>query len=33
MWEFFKKLEVINENGRPTEHFGDPAWVYYKFRK
>lgn len=33
MWEFFKSLEVIDEEGRATEHFGDPIWVYYKFRK
>jgi ethanolamine ammonia-lyase large subunit len=31
MWDFFKKLEVIDKNGRPTEHFGDPVWVYYKY--
>jgi len=33
MWDFFKKLEVIDEQGKPTEHFGDPVWVYYQFRK
>lgn len=33
MWDFFKKLEVIDHQGRPTEHFGDPIWVYYKFRQ
>lgn len=33
MWDFFKTLEVIDTNGQPTEHFGDPIWVYYKFRK
>ncbi|WP_209403990.1 ethanolamine ammonia-lyase subunit EutB [Pseudozobellia sp. WGM2] len=33
MWNFFKKLEVIDPNGRPTEHFGDPLWVYYKYRQ
>ncbi|MDP3461935.1 MAG: ethanolamine ammonia-lyase subunit EutB [Bacteroidales bacterium] len=33
MWNFFKKLEVIDDQGRPTEHFGDPIWVYYQFRK
>ena len=33
MWNFFKKLEVIDSNGRPTEHFGDPLWVYYKYRQ
>jgi ethanolamine ammonia-lyase large subunit len=33
MWDFFKKLEVIDEQGKPTKHFGDPTWVYYKFRQ
>jgi ethanolamine ammonia-lyase large subunit len=33
MWEFFKELEVIDQNGKPTSHFGDPVWVYYKFLK
>ncbi|TRZ46488.1 ethanolamine ammonia-lyase subunit EutB [Robertkochia solimangrovi] len=32
MWEFFKKLEVIDAQGNPTAHFGDPIWVYYKYR-
>ncbi len=31
MWQFFQKLGVINENGQPTEHFGDPAWVYLQY--
>ena len=32
MWDFFKKIEIIDSNGNPTQHFGDPIWVYYKFR-
>ena len=32
MWEFFKKLEIIDKDGKNTEHFGDPVWVYYKYR-
>lgn len=32
MWEFFKKINVIDKNGKPTEHFGDPLWVYYQYR-
>ncbi len=32
MWDFFKKLEVIDHTGNPTEHFGDPLWVYYQYR-
>lgn len=33
MWDFFKELEIIDEKGKPTEHFGDPIWVYSKFLK
>lgn len=32
MWDFFKTLKVIDANGKPTEHFGDPVWVYYQYR-
>jgi ethanolamine ammonia-lyase large subunit len=32
MWDFFKKIKVIDANGKPTEHFGDPLWVYYQYR-
>ncbi|MFM1878956.1 MAG: hypothetical protein RLZZ241_1822 [Bacteroidota bacterium] len=31
MWEFFKKIQVIDADGKPTEHFGDPQWVYYQY--
>jgi len=33
MWDFFKKMEILDENGNPTAHFGDPIWVYYQFKK
>jgi len=33
MWDFFKKIEVIDAEGKPTVHFGDPIWVYYQYRK
>jgi ethanolamine ammonia-lyase large subunit len=33
MWDFFKRLGVIDEAGNPTEHFGDPLWVYLKYRR
>lgn len=33
MWQFFKTLGVIDEQGQPTEHFGDPLWVYLKYRQ
>lgn len=32
MWEFFKRIEIIGPDGNITGHFGDPVWVYYKYR-
>ncbi|MBW1646029.1 MAG: ethanolamine ammonia-lyase subunit EutB [Deltaproteobacteria bacterium] len=31
MWEFFKKIKIIDQNGKFTEHAGDPIWVYYQY--
>ncbi len=33
MWDFFKRIQVIDKNGKPTKHFGDPVWVYYQYCK
>lgn len=33
MWAFFQRLGVIGADGRPTEHFGDPLWVYLQYRR
>ena len=33
MWDFFKKIEIIHPDGTPTQHFGDPVWVYYQHQK
>lgn len=33
MWQFFQQLGVINESGRPTDHFGDPSWVFLQYRR
>jgi len=33
MWEFFKRIHIIDADGNPTSHFGDPLWVYYKYRQ
>lgn len=33
MWAFFQDLGVIDHRGRPTGHFGDPLWVYLKYRR
>ncbi len=32
MWAFFQKIGVIDSNGKATEHFGDPTWVYYQYK-
>jgi ethanolamine ammonia-lyase large subunit len=31
MWQFFQELQIIDAAGRPTDHFGDPLWVYLKY--
>ncbi len=28
MQAFFQSLHVIDRDGKPTHHFGDPAWIY-----
>ena len=33
MWDFFRTIKVIDEQGKPTLHFGDPAWVYYQYQQ
>lgn len=33
MWAFFQKLGVIDADGKPTEHFGDPSWIYLQYRR
>ncbi|MBX3437856.1 MAG: ethanolamine ammonia-lyase subunit EutB [Planctomycetaceae bacterium] len=33
MWTFFQELGVMDENGRPTEHFGRPDWVYLQYQR
>jgi ethanolamine ammonia-lyase large subunit len=31
MWEFFQSLGVIDSDGKPTSHFGDPTWIYLQY--
>jgi len=31
MWDFFKKIKIVDGNDKYTEHFGDPIWVYYQY--
>ncbi|OEU76223.1 MAG: ethanolamine ammonia-lyase [Desulfuromonadales bacterium C00003068] len=32
IWDFFKKIQVIDADGKPTKYFGDIKWVYYQFQ-
>jgi ethanolamine ammonia-lyase large subunit len=32
MWNFYKKLGIVDKNNKYTKHFGDPLWVYYQYR-
>ena len=31
MWNFFRQLGVIDAQGQPTQHFGNPSWVYLQY--
>ena len=33
MWRFFQELGVIDTEGRPGKHFGQPAQVYLNYRR
>jgi len=33
LWRFFQELGVLDAAGRPTEHFGQPTWVYLQYRR
>ena len=33
MWDFFETIGVIDQQGKPTSHFGDPAWVYLQYQR
>lgn len=33
MARFFQELGVLDAAGAPTEHFGDPLWVYLQYRR
>lgn len=32
MWDFFKRIRIVDQHDKYTEHFGDPVWVYYQYR-
>lgn len=31
MWDFYKKIGVVDANNKYTEHYGDLLWVYYQY--
>ena len=31
MWQFYQSLGVVNADGTPGPHFGDPKWVYLQY--
>lgn len=31
MWAFYQQIGVLDEQGKPTDHFGDPNWVYLQY--
>jgi ethanolamine ammonia-lyase large subunit len=31
MWDFYKRIGIVDENNKYTDHFGDPLWVYYQY--
>ncbi len=33
MWSFYRKLGVVNADGTPGPHFGDPKWVFLQYRR
>ena len=32
MWNFYKKIGIVDGNNKYTKHYGDPIWVYYQYR-
>lgn len=33
MAAFFQRLGILDATGKPTEHFGNPHWVYLQYRR
>ncbi|HWK63385.1 MAG TPA: ethanolamine ammonia-lyase subunit EutB [Rhizobiaceae bacterium] len=32
MWDFYKRIGIVDANNNYTKNFGDPLWVYYQYR-
>jgi ethanolamine ammonia-lyase large subunit len=33
MWAFYQRLGVVNADGSPGPHYGDPKWVFLQYRR
>ncbi|MFV1968910.1 MAG: ethanolamine ammonia-lyase light chain EutC, partial [Pirellulaceae bacterium] len=33
MWQFYQQLGVFHSQAQPTDHFGDPVWVFLQYRR
>lgn len=33
MWSFYRQLGILDSDGHPTRHFGDPIHVYQQYRR
>jgi ethanolamine ammonia-lyase large subunit len=31
MWDFYKRIKIVDAKDNYTEHVGDPIWVYYQY--
>jgi ethanolamine ammonia-lyase large subunit len=32
MWDFYKRIGIVDEKNNYTTNYGDPLWVYYQYR-
>ncbi|WP_457584781.1 ethanolamine ammonia-lyase [Ensifer canadensis] len=32
MWDFYKRIGIVGPDDRYTANYGDPLWVYYRYR-
>ncbi|GAU86017.1 ethanolamine ammonia-lyase subunit EutB [Bosea sp. BIWAKO-01] len=32
MWDFYKRIGIVDDANNYTRNYGDPLWVYYQFR-
>jgi ethanolamine ammonia-lyase large subunit len=32
LWDFYKRIGIVDRNNKYTKNYGDPLWVYYQYR-